>query len=435
MQHACMAVGITIATAYDTLGESGLTHSLNEPECVGVFTNAELLPTVLRVLPNTPTIKAVIYDGQPPADLIKKLKIAAPDREINVFSQDELRELGKGKPEHEERRPKADDIACIMYTSGTTGAPKGVVLSQGNLIAAVGAIQSLVGHVLAPAHDSFLAFLPLAHILEYVVELALGYIGLQIGYGRIRTLTDTSVRNCQGDLKEFKPTIMVGVPQIWETIRKGIINTVNKSGTLKKSVFRGGMSIKKAGVPILSGIVDSVVFSQVKAQTGGGLRYVLNGGAALSVETQQFLTHALVTVLQGEGFSLPVKGSCLLHPSGYGLTESCGYVMLLAQSSLYTDLSSSMCTILPPEFLQPGNVGLPSPSVEIKLVDVSEAGYKANADPPQGEIWIRGTSVTKGYYKRDDLNSDLTIFPGDGWFRTGDVGQWQKDGTMIIIDR
>jgi hypothetical protein len=66
MQHACMAVGITIATAYDTLGESGLTHSLNEPECVGVFTNAELLPTVLRVLPNTPTIKVVIYDGTPP---------------------------------------------------------------------------------------------------------------------------------------------------------------------------------------------------------------------------------------------------------------------------------------------------------------------------------------------------------------------------------
>jgi len=95
----------------------------------------------------------------------------------------------------------------------------------------------------------------------------------------------------------------------------------------------------------------------------------------------------------------------------------------------------SMCTILPPEFLQFGNVGLPSPSVELKLVDVPEAGYKASSDPPQGEIWIRGTSVTKGYYKRDDLNKDPTIFPGDGWFRTGDVGQWQKDGTMTIIDR
>jgi len=302
MQHACMAAGLTIATAYDTLGESGLTHSLNEPDCVGVFTNAELLPTVLRVLPNTPTIKVVIYDGDPPADLVKKIKTAIPDREIKVFSQDELREFGKGKPEHEDRRPKSEDIACIMYTSGTTGTPKGVVLSQANLIAAVGAIQSLMGHVFAPEQDTFLAFLPLAHILEYVVELALGYIGLQIGYGRIRTLTDASVRNCQGDLKECKPTIMIGVPQIWETIRKGILNNVNKMGPVKKSLFRGSMSIKKAGVPVLSDIVDSVVFSQVKAQTGGRLRYVLNGGAALSVETQQFLTSALVTVLQGETF-------------------------------------------------------------------------------------------------------------------------------------
>jgi len=188
-----------------------------------------------------------------------------------VLSQDELRELGKSKPEHEDRRPKPEDVACIMCTSGTTGAPKGLVLSQANLIAAVGAIQSLMGHIFAPEQDTFLAFLPLAHILEYVVELAMGYVGLQIGYGRIRTLTDASVRNCQGDLKECKPTIMIGVPQIWETIRKGILNNVNKMTPLKKSVFRGSMSIKKANVPVLSAIVDSVVFSQVKAQTGGQL--------------------------------------------------------------------------------------------------------------------------------------------------------------------
>jgi len=86
MQHACMSVGITIATAYDTLGESGLTHSLNEPGYVGVFTNAELLLVVLRVLPDTPTIKVVIYDGKPPADLVEMIKTAIPDREIQVLS-------------------------------------------------------------------------------------------------------------------------------------------------------------------------------------------------------------------------------------------------------------------------------------------------------------------------------------------------------------
>ena len=185
---------------------------------------------------------------------------------------------------------------------GHNRRPKGVVLSQANLIAAVSAIQSLMGHIFAPEQDTFLPFLPFAHILEYVVELALGYVDLQIGYGRTRTLTDASVRNCQGDLKECKPTIMIGVPQIWETIRKDILNNVNKMTPLKKSVFRGSMSTKKANVPILSNIVDLVVFSQVKAQTGDRLRYVLNGGAALSVETQEFLSTAPVTVLQGETF-------------------------------------------------------------------------------------------------------------------------------------
>ena len=105
---------------------------------------------MLRVLPDTPTIKVVIYDGKPPTDLVEKIKTAAPHRKVTVLSQDELRELGKGKPEHEERRPKAEDTACIMYTSGTTGPPKGVVLSHTNLIAAVGAIQSLMGHIFAP---------------------------------------------------------------------------------------------------------------------------------------------------------------------------------------------------------------------------------------------------------------------------------------------
>lgn len=100
------------------------------------------------------------------------------------------------------------------------------------------------------------------------------------------------------------------------------------------------------------------------------------------------------------------------------MTESCG-----------------MCAILPPEFMQYGSVGLPVPSVEIKLLDVPEAGYLSTNNPPQGEVLIRGPSVIKGYYKRDDLNNDPSIFAGDGWLRTGDVGQWNADGTLNIIDR
>lgn len=121
----------------------------------------------------------------------------------------------------------------------------------------------------------------------------------------------------------------------------------------------------------------------------------------MSTETQDFLSTALAPVLQG-----------------YGLTESCG-----------------MCAILPLEKFQYGPAGVPAPAVEIKLIDVEEAGYHANADTPQGEILLRGPAVIKGYYKRPDLNSDESVFTKDGWFRTGDVGQWNADGTLSIIDR
>lgn len=100
------------------------------------------------------------------------------------------------------------------------------------------------------------------------------------------------------------------------------------------------------------------------------------------------------------------------------MTESCG-----------------MCAILPPEFHQYGAVGLPVPSIEIKFLDIPEMGYTSKNDPPQGEVCIRGPSLMKGYYKRPDLNEDPTIFTPDGWLRTGDVGQWNKDGTLSIVDR
>ncbi|QRV99416.1 AMP binding enzyme [Ceratobasidium sp. AG-Ba] len=160
--HACAAIGTPIATAYDTLGESGLQHSLAEPECQGVFTNADLLPTWL----------IVVYDGEPKEAVLKSIREARDD--ITLISLDDVRAKGRENKDvdTQSRLPAADDTACIMYTSGSTGAPKGVVLSHKNLIASLGAIKTLLGHHLKP-DDTFLAYLPLAHILEYIVELAL----------------------------------------------------------------------------------------------------------------------------------------------------------------------------------------------------------------------------------------------------------------------
>ncbi len=265
---------------------------------MGLFTNADLLPVVAKVLRNVPSIRIVVYDGQPPKDVISKITGAREG--VTVLSLDALRETGRSEPPEaaESRTPSSDDVACIMYTSGTTGAPKGVVIKHSHLIASIGSVVTLVGHHLNP-DDSYLAFLPLAHILEYVVELSFLFVGMCSGYGRVKTLTDQSVRNCQGDIKAFRPTIMVGVPAVWELIRKGILAQINKSGTIRKSMFNGAMSIKKANVPALKSVVDSVVFSKIREGTGGRLRVALSGGAALSRETQEFLTVALVTLIQG----------------------------------------------------------------------------------------------------------------------------------------
>jgi long-chain acyl-CoA synthetase len=275
-----------------------LTHSLNEPGCVGVFTNADLLPVLSRVLKDTPTVRLVVYDGEPKASILTDIRNIRES--IQLVHLDQLRETGRGQPMEilESRRPASDMVACIMYTSGTTGAPKGVVLTHSNLIAAVGAVGVLLGHCFKE-DDTFLAYLPLAHILEYVVELALYYRGITIGFGRVKTLTDQSVRKCKGDIVAFRPTIMIGVPAVWETIRKGIIAKVNAGGVVKRAVFNGAYAVKKAGIPGLSQLADSVVFSSVKAATGGKLRYALSGGASLSHETQEFLNIALVTMLQG----------------------------------------------------------------------------------------------------------------------------------------
>ncbi|KAJ7038968.1 acetyl-CoA synthetase-like protein [Mycena alexandri] len=408
LAHACGSISTTIATAYDTLGPAGLTHSLNEPNCAALFTNAELLPTLLAVLPNTPSVKTVVFDGTPTPKLLAQLAEARGD--ITVISIDDLRKRGQEKKDViepsvlEARRPKPSTVSCIMYTSGSTGAPKGVVITHANLVASVGAVYTLLGHHLT-ADDAYLAYLPLAHILEYIVELCMLFVGMPTGFGRIKTLTDASVRKCDGDIKEFRPSIMVGVPAVWETIRKGIVGKVQAGGAIRSSVFKGAVEAKKRGTPGLARLADSVILSGVRAATGGRLRIAMSGGAAISRETQEFLSVALVMLLQG-----------------YGMTESCG-----------------MCAIMPPEVFRFDSVGLPVPSIEIKLRDVPEAGYfscgREGATEERGEVCIRGPSVISGYYKRPDLNEDETIFAGDGWLRTGDVGRWNQDGTLTLIDR
>ncbi|KAF9031598.1 hypothetical protein BJ165DRAFT_1417660 [Panaeolus papilionaceus] len=423
ISHACALISTTIATAYETLGASGLTHSLNEPKCVAIFTNETLLPMLVDVLPKTPSVQYIFYDGKP-KEILDKIRGLRKDKPFKLFHIDELRSVGRELPMStlQTRRPERDTLACIMYTSGSTGAPKGVCISHGNMVATVGAVNTVFGPHL-PAGDRYIAYLPLAHVLEYMVELCAIFVGITCGYARSKTLTDASVRNCKGDLSAWKPNVMFGVPAVYETIKKGVMQKINKSGFVTRTAFNAAFQAKRYAAPWVPGLstaLDTMVFKPLHDAVGGEITFAVNGGAAISEETQDFFNTAVMTLTQG-----------------YGLTESCG-----------------MCAFLPPELLRSGVVGIPAPSVEIKLLDCPDLGYFSSTESegqsgssgngastssktqlPQGEICIRGPSVTKGYFNRPDLNDDENVFTKDGWFRTGDIGQWNEDGTLSVIDR
>lgn len=223
-----------------------------------------------------------------------------------------------------------------------------------------------------------------------------------MGYGNPKTLSDTSVRNCKGDIREFKPTILVGVPAVWESVRKGIVAKVEASGPVVKAMFWSALSTKAFlmanGLPG-SGVLDAVVFKKIKDATGGRLKICLNGGGPVAKDTQRFISYAIAPML-----------------SGYGLTETTG-----------------MGALMDPLHWTDNALGDIPSSLEVKLVDFPDAGYYAKNNPPQGEIWLRGDSVIDGYYENEKETEQAIT--SDGWFKTGDIGEWDKNGHLKLIDR
>lgn len=223
-----------------------------------------------------------------------------------------------------------------------------------------------------------------------------------MGYGSPKTLSDSSVRNCKGDIREFRPTILVGVPAVWESVKKGIIAKVNQGNALVKNLFWGALAAKgflmSAGLPG-SAILDAVVFKKLKDATGGRLRICMNGGGPIAKETQRFISMAITPMI-----------------GGYGLTETTG-MGALCDPVHWTDSALG---------------DIPS-SIEIKLVDFAEAGYYAANKPPQGEIWIRGNPVFQGYFENEKETQEA--LSSDGWFKTGDIGEWDQNGHLRLIDR
>lgn len=401
MSHGAASQSMPIVTAYDTLGEEGLRHSMVATKAKVIFLDPHLLPTLTNVLKDATEIRHVVWNSQNKVkqEHIDKLHETYP--KVKVISFDELRKLGEDNPE-EPVPPKPEDLCCIMYTSGSTGTPKGVPLKHSNVVAAVAGVTVVVEPFIGPG-DSLLTYLPLAHILEFVFENASLHWGSTMGYGNPKTLSDASVRNCNGDIREFKPSVLVGVPAVWESVKKGIIAKVNGGSPIVKNLFWGALWAKSQlmawGLPG-AGILDAVVFKKIKEATGGRLKLCMNGGGPVAKDTQRFISMAITPMI-----------------IGYGLTET-----------------TAMGALQNPMEWTSESIGAMPASVEAKLVDFPDAGYFSTNKPhAQGEVWLRGPSIMEGYYQNDKETKEALT--EDGWFKTGDIGEWDQNGHLKLIDR
>ncbi|KAI1263221.1 acetyl-CoA synthetase-like protein [Xylariaceae sp. FL1019] len=402
MSHGCSSQSITIATAYDTLGPDAVEYSLTQTEAKAMYTDPHLFKTASRPLQNAKSVKYLIYNdstNMPISDEeFREFREANPH--LTILSYTELVELGAAHP-HEPTPPKAEDLCCIMYTSGSSGTPKGVLITHENIVAGVMGLWSVIEETVT-VKEVILAYLPLAHILEMAVENIVMMMGGTLGYGSPRTLSDTSMKNCAGDMRELAPTVMVGVPQIWETIRKGIEAKVNSGSAITRNLFWGAYNLKSmlvsAGLP--GGfLLDSLVFNKVRHLTGGRVRFLFNGGSGISEGTLHFVSLVLAPMV-----------------TGYGLTETC------ANGALGCPLQWT-----------PNAIGPVPPSMEIKLVSLPDVGYSTSTTPPQGEILLRGAPVAKSYYKNPEETAKA--YTDDGWFKTGDIGEIDHNGHIKVIDR
>ena len=383
--YACLTTGITDVPIYPNLPAEQAAYILHDSGAVAAFVStAEQAAKIAAIRKECPALRHVIGFG------------SSRDGGVELTLA-ELETLGRQREsaaaDAEWRRTALSvlpgDVATIIYTSGTTGAPKGVMLTHDNLYSNVVAAGSVIPFEGA---DSCLSFLPLSHILERMAgHYLMLHTGTSIAYAE-------SMETVPLNLTEARPTLLVSVPRLYEKMYTRVLENALAGSAVKKNIFfwarrvadRWATARLAGGAPggllgVQYTIAQRLVFSKLKARTGGRLRYMVSGGAPLAAEINKFFYAAGLTILEG-----------------YGLTET-----------------SPVIAVNSPEKFRIGTVGTPLPGVEVKI-----AG--------DGEILTRGPHVMKGYYDKPDATAE--VIEPDGWFHTGDIGELE-DGFLRITDR
>lgn len=389
--------GKVLVPLYENFGPDSIEYIIDHSDLSVIFVQPQNVSTLLGLSPKLPALKTIVAMGEISEAARRVVNAWGNARKIRILTLSEVETIGKEAP-LPPPLVTADTIATICYTSGTTGNPKGVVLTQGALAAAT--YSNLCGWDLQPgATPVMLSYLPLAHIYGRTVELNVTATGGSIGYS-----TGSPLRLIE-DLQVLKPNVIASVPRVLNRIYQAIAANLHAPG-LKGALFRRGVAVKlerfKQTGDHTHPFWDRLVFNKVRGIIGGRVDLLGSGSAPLNPEIMDFLRVTLV---------------CNLI-QGYGMTENCG-----------------TCTRpFPRDPTAAGTVGWPQPVNEIKLLDVPSMGYTVSDKPyPRGEICVRGANCFSEYYK--DPGATKEAIDEEGWVHTGDVGLVDEAGRFRIIDR
>eukprot|EP01125_Pyxidicula_operculata_P000454 TRINITY_DN10483_c0_g1_i1.p1 TRINITY_DN10483_c0_g1~~TRINITY_DN10483_c0_g1_i1.p1 ORF type:complete len:661 (-),score=182.25 TRINITY_DN10483_c0_g1_i1:265-2247(-) len=389
---ACTSSNITIVPLYDTLGPEAVTYIINHSELTVAVCGIEGLGKMIGSSSECPTLKTIIVaDEFSPTDAANAKK-----QGLNLITFADIVKKGSELPPLAPVTITSDDMLIIMYTSGTTGVPKGAMITNGNIISTMAAVH--FSGVEFSHEDVHMSYMPMAHIFELVnISLSL-YNGARIGFWR------GDILGLVEDIQFLRPTLFPSVPRVLNRIYDKINATINSGSIIKKSLFQYAYQAKlnqvKTTGEYFSPLWDRLVFSKIQALLGGRVRMIISGSAPLAPAVQDFFRVCF----------------CCRVLQGYGLTETCATL-----------------TIQDPDDIGVATVGAPVQVIEVKLVDVPEMGYTSSSNPQRGEICCRGAAVFRGYYKMPEKTAE--VIDRNGWFHTGDIGEWLPNGTLRIIDR